>query len=220
MLLDFADWLGLSSGERTLEAIKERCPNIEEKTTGSKVLEKILGQSSVVCSTLNSAGSNQLKRLLGNRVRTIYVDEAGQCTEAETYIAASFPGLRRLALIGDPAQLEATVLNRDCQEMSYGQSLMSHIQYLYEKKIHLLDEQYRCHPSIIQFSNEHFYKKKITTAKSVSLRQEPRVENPVLWIDTGEKAEEISRGTSRFNMMEVRQLDPTALIVLMGDFLV
>ena len=32
----------------------------------------------------------------------------------------TFPGIKRIVLIGDPKQLSSTVLDKDCESMGYG----------------------------------------------------------------------------------------------------
>ena len=43
-----------------------------------------------------------------------------KCPEAEFYIATTFPGVKRIVCIGDPMQLNATVVNIDCISMGFG----------------------------------------------------------------------------------------------------
>ena len=82
-------------------------------------MARILSSAKVVLCTLNSAGSKLLRRIVPGKFDTVIIDEAGQCTEAETYIAFSFPGIKRIVMIGDPKQLPATVVDVDVGEMGF-----------------------------------------------------------------------------------------------------
>jgi superfamily I DNA and/or RNA helicase len=74
--------------------------------------------------TLNTAGARPLRKAAKGRFDLLILDEAGQCPEAESYIATTFPGVRRAAFFGDPNQLPATVIDQSCREAGYGQSLL------------------------------------------------------------------------------------------------
>ena len=119
----FAAWLGLenysSTDYGTLDKVfKDMCPKVDDQN-GQKKMARILSSAKVVLCTLNSAGSKFLRRIVAGKFDTVIIDEAGQCTEAETYIAFSMPGIKRVVLIGDPMQLPATVVDVDVQEMGF-----------------------------------------------------------------------------------------------------
>ena len=61
---------------------------------------------------------------------------------------------------------------------------MGNVMSLYENKIHLLNQQYRCDPKIIAFSNKRFYGSRIINSVTVKRYQkECSVEHPLLFID-------------------------------------
>ena len=88
-----------------------------------------LASATVLCCTLNTAGSSQLTnaKQLKRRVELAILDEAGQCPEAEFYVAATFPGVRRIVVVGDPRQLPSTVINQGCKALGYGDSFLTHV---------------------------------------------------------------------------------------------
>ena len=61
----------------------------------------------VLLCTLNTAGSRSLRNaiaLSNDKPELCIVDEAGQCTEAEFYIATTFSSIKRLVVFGDPGK--------------------------------------------------------------------------------------------------------------------
>lgn len=180
----FRSWLHLDDSNYTQDVI-EHCPYIDtDSKRGQHILSKIIGKTKVVLCTLNTAGSNFLQKAVDGRFDTLFLDEAAQCTEAEFYIATNFPGVKRMVLIGDPKQLNATVLHNDLKDLGYGNSFMTNVMESRRDVAHLLGIQYRCDPAIMAFSNLNFYSNKLLTAKSVCNRK-PKVSNPLLFINTG-----------------------------------
>lgn len=59
-------------------------------------------------------------------------------------------------MVGDPAQLPATIFSREAQRANYGQSLFQRLQRGGHPKM-MLDTQYRMHPSIASFASSRFY---------------------------------------------------------------
>lgn len=87
-------------------------------------------------------------------------------------------------LIGDPKQLNATVLHPDLKELGFGNSFMKNVMDYQRDAAHLLDIQYRCHPDIMSFSNRCFYNNALHTSRLAADRK-PNVCNPLMWVDTG-----------------------------------
>jgi senataxin len=92
---------------------------------------------------------------------TLMIDEAGQTTESEFFIATNFPNVERIVVVGDPQQLPATVIDQDCVDAGYGRSWLQNIQNYHPDKVHLLDTQYRMDPKILAFPNNMFYDNRI-----------------------------------------------------------
>ncbi|GLJ34036.1 hypothetical protein SUGI_0684510 [Cryptomeria japonica] len=98
----------------------------------------------------------------------LIIDEAAQLTEAESTIALQTRGVRHAILIGDPYQLPATVISLLSQKAGYGRSLFERLQLL-GHPVHLLNTQYRMHPSISQFPNMAFYGNCIMNGPNVNM---------------------------------------------------
>ena len=161
----------------------------------------------VLLCTLNTAGSRSLRNAVTaakDKPELCVLDEAGQSTEAEFYIATTFPFVKRLVVVGDPAQLPATVLNPACEKAGYGESFLSNLFRFQPEKVHLLDTQYRMDPLLLRISNQFFYSNRILSDESVMNRQPP-VSTPFRFISTsGEQGTEERQGSSWYNDYEAR----------------
>nr|VDC77804.1 unnamed protein product [Brassica rapa] len=99
-------------------------------------------------------------------VELLVVDEAAQLKECESAAALQLQGLHHAVLIGDELQLPAMVQSEICEKTKFGRSLFERLVLLGHNK-HLLDVQYRMHPSISVFPNIEFYDGKISDAANV-----------------------------------------------------
>ncbi|KAK1281543.1 hypothetical protein QJS10_CPB22g01221 [Acorus calamus] len=97
----------------------------------------------------------------------LVIDEAAQLKECESLIPLQLTGIRHAILIGDVCQLPAMVKSKVCDEAGFGRSLFERLSSLGHKK-HLLDVQYRMHPSISRFPNAMFYDSKISDGSNVT----------------------------------------------------
>jgi hypothetical protein len=194
-------WLHLSDAlDWTISDLAHICPFIDTQSReGRDALSELLAESPVLFCSLNSLGSNQLR--INLQVSTIFFDEAAQSPEAEFYIAATFPGVKRMIVMGDPMQLPATVLDPQCRMAGYGSSWLEHVLRLHGDEVHLLDTQYRMDPDILAFPNEEFYGSRIISGRNVFGRT-PEVETPFLFINTNGKGSEEQNGISWMNIYE------------------
>ncbi|KAF5960733.1 hypothetical protein HYC85_001942 [Camellia sinensis] len=96
----------------------------------------------------------------------LVIDEAAQLKECEFTIPLQLFGLRHAILIGDEGQLPAMVQSEICKKADFGRSLFERLVLLGHKK-HLLEVQYRMHPSISLYLNREFYDKKILDGPNV-----------------------------------------------------
>ncbi|ORY42790.1 hypothetical protein BCR33DRAFT_280884 [Rhizoclosmatium globosum] len=120
-------------------------------TTGLQGLFLMKARS--IFSTLNGTFSNHLRDEIAFNI--VIVDEAAQATEAETTCIMR-ECVKTVILVGDPKQLESTVMSADCEKAKFGRSLMERLLTL-KHPFYLLETQYRMHPRIAQFSSKNFY---------------------------------------------------------------
>jgi tetratricopeptide (TPR) repeat protein len=211
LLDDFVSWLHLDKeGEYSIADLGVLCPligfDVETDSVtidGRKEVARLLGDAKVILCTLNSAGSFSLRMAVKRaHFTTLMLDEGGQCTEAEFFIATTFPGIERIVVMGDPKQLRPTVIEPVCEKAGFGESFLGQVYKLHPGKIHLLDTQYRMDPEILRFPNTSFYKGRIKCGQNV-LSREPPVERPFLFVDTQGRGQEENIKYSWHNQYEI-----------------
>lgn len=150
----------------------------------------------------------------------VIIDEASQCD-----VASALPLIYRakqLVVIGDPLQLKhITSINiqeegiiREWNELTQSQ-LLKYVDYsLYDycrdlitnssghNSPVILNCHYRCHPDIINYSNEMFYKRRLQQLKILTPKQQeiPDLEQGMTWIDV---AGEQKSKTENINYKEI-----------------
>ena len=224
---EFAAWLHVDE-DSSIQELGSICPHVEidDKTDsptfdGLKTVQFLIDAAKVILCTLNSSGSYSLQAAVdSSRFHTFMLDEGGQCTEAEFFIATTFPGIQRIIVMGDPNQLRPTVLEPACVKAGYGESWLGQVYKLSREKVHLLDTQYRMDPQILRFPNAHFYAKRIKSGENV-LNRQPSLDLPFQFVDTrGQGREERDRNFSFKNSYEatvvknILQNDPDIKILL------
>ncbi|XP_022874965.1 uncharacterized protein LOC111393590 [Olea europaea var. sylvestris] len=136
-------------------------PSVMDKTS---IMEFCFKNASLIFCTASS--SYKLHSVDIEPVKLLVIDEAAQLKECESIIPLQLLGLRHAVLVGDEWQLPATVISKLSDEAGFGRSLFGRLSSLGHSK-HLLDMQYRMHPSISHFPNSNFYQKKIINAPNV-----------------------------------------------------
>ncbi|XP_047335727.1 probable helicase senataxin [Impatiens glandulifera] len=137
----------------------------------------------------------------------LVVDEAAQLKECESTIPLQLIGLKHAILIGDDKQLPAMVQSEISNKAKMGRSLFERMVILGMPK-HLLNIQYRMHPSISLFPNKQFYQAKLLNGPNVIKRQYEKhfLEGPMFgsysFIDIRDGKEDFG-GHSSKNMVEV-----------------
>ncbi|CAL9224678.1 unnamed protein product [Arabidopsis halleri] len=155
----------------------------------------------IFCTASGAADMNPIRT---GSIDLLVVDEAAQLKECESVAALQLSGLRHAVLIGDELQLPAMVHN----EAKFGRSLFERLVLLGHNK-HLLDVQYRMHPSISRFPNKEFYGGKIKDAANVqeSIYQKRFLQGNMFgsfsFINVGRGEEDFGDGHSPKNMVEV-----------------
>nr|XP_043619966.1 uncharacterized protein LOC122591790 [Erigeron canadensis] len=122
--------------------------------------------SLIFCTT---SSSYKLHNVAMVPLSILVIDEAAQLKEAESTIPLQLPGVKHAILIGDERQLPAMVTSNVCIASKYGRSLFDRLSSLGHSK-HLLNVQYRMHPTISFFPNWKFYQKQILDAENVTCK--------------------------------------------------
>ncbi|KAM0906287.1 hypothetical protein ACQ4PT_016853 [Festuca glaucescens] len=159
--------------------------------------------SLIFCTVSGSA------KLNGQKMDLLLIDEAAQLKECESLIPLQVSGLKHAVLIGDECQLPATVKSTVSDNALLGRSLFERLSLLGHKK-HLLNMQYRMHPSISIFPNFSFYDKQILDGPNVTQAGHEReylpgtMFGPYSFINIDGRED---RGRSKRNMAEVAILE-------------
>ncbi|KAL8139250.1 hypothetical protein V2J09_005271 [Rumex salicifolius] len=163
----------------------------------------LVNASLVICT----ASSTSTLPFTGKK-SVVVIDEAAQLKECESTIPLQLPGLQHAVLIGDQNQLPAMVQSKIAEEANFGRSLFERLTML-GKKSHLLNVQYRMHPSISLFPNREFYNNEILDAQNVKLEcykkqfLQGKMYNSYSFINISGGNEEFDMGHSARNPMEV-----------------
>ncbi|CAN0880594.1 Probable helicase MAGATAMA 3 [Linum grandiflorum] len=126
-------------------------------------LKKFCLENSVLIFS-TAASSHRLRNTAPLKV--LVIDEAAQLKESESALALQLNGLNHAILIGDECQLPPMVHSKACEDSGYGRSLFERLTLLGHPR-HLLNIQYRMHPSISRFPNSTFYFGKIQDGSNV-----------------------------------------------------
>jgi senataxin len=119
----------------------------------------------------------------------VIIDEAAQCVEPETLIPLQY-GSQKIILVGDPKQLDATVLSASAAKGGLKLSLFSrlHERLKAAQRVFILTEQvhdvfsfrffrshwqYRMHAEINRYPSARFYDGLLVPAPSILTRPEP-----------------------------------------------
>ena len=170
----------------------------------NQIRDDILDRIQVVCCTCIGAGNEILD---GRRFPQVLIDEATQATEPASLVPLT-RGARQVVLVGDHKQLPPTVISFRAEEKGLKRSLFERLVDLGIEPL-LLSTQYRMHPAISKFPNQHFYSDKLDDGINSENRPAPAGliwpdwENPVAFVPV-EGGEVVSPdGTSRENPSEV-----------------
>ncbi|KAJ3689679.1 hypothetical protein LUZ61_018843 [Rhynchospora tenuis] len=96
----------------------------------------------------------------------VVIDEAAQLKECESVIPLRLNCVKHALFVGDECQLPALVQSQVSKGAGFGTSLFERLVSLHHEK-HLLDTQYRMHPSISLFPNNRFYDGKVLDGPNV-----------------------------------------------------
>ena len=122
---------------------------------------KILDSSPIILSTLNNSSDSRIDRL---EFPIVIIDEATQSLEPDCLLPIIHKAQMAI-LIGDEKQLGPTVLSQSDEISGLSISLFERLCFYYQGSdfISTLNEQYRGHELLFEFSNKHFYNNQIIT---------------------------------------------------------
>ena len=142
------------------------------------IAEDVLAKADVITATLVGANHYTIRHL---RFHTVVIDEAGQALEPAAWIPILKAG--KLVMAGDFCQLPPTIKSAEAsKELSV--TLMEKLVELHPEAVVLLEEQYRMHQIIMNFSSQEFYENKLKAHPSVADHLVFKDDAPMAFIDT------------------------------------
>ncbi|KAK1439278.1 hypothetical protein QVD17_05094 [Tagetes erecta] len=199
-----------------LRSCKAECSQVLNDLRAASFIPKPMGVGKLKNFCLKNAclifctASSSIK-LFGEQmapIKLVLIDEAAQLKECESLIPLQLRGVQNAVLVGDERQLPAMVQSKICEEAKFGRSLFERLVLLGHQK-HLLNVQYRMHPSISQFPNSEFYNGQILDGPNVvdkareKLFLKENMYGSYSFINVDYAQEEHDKNHSTRNMMEV-----------------
>ncbi|CBI22563.3 unnamed protein product, partial [Vitis vinifera] len=193
--------------EECLQSLKCLCKKITLPNfyTDDKIKKFCLEKACLLFCTASSSVKLKMKGM--TPVELLVIDEAAQLKECESTIPLQISGLRHAILVGDEMQLPALVKSKISEKAGFGRSLFERLVLL-KHEYHLLNIQYRMHPSISFFPNKEFYENQISDAPNVKDRSYEKqflqgsMYGPYSFVNVAYGKEEFENHSSR-NMVEV-----------------
>jgi len=175
---------------------------IEEIQGHSKMMigRSIVKECEVICATCVGVGSPMMQ---GLQFDLVLVDEATQAVEPAVLIPIT-RGARQVVMIGDQAQLPPTCKCAEACMMGLDISLFDRL-IGNGMECHMLDTQYRMHPTISCFPSWRFYNSKLMDGIVADDRKLPpgvfpTTDSRVCFLQVS--GEEAQAGTSKLNKAE------------------
>ncbi|KAF3433722.1 hypothetical protein FNV43_RR24825 [Rhamnella rubrinervis] len=178
-------------------------PNFRNRES---IMEFCFQRASLIFCTVSS--SFKLHRVAIEPLTVLVIDEAAQLKECESTIPLQLPGVKHAILVGDECQLPAMVTSKISDEAGFGRSLFERLTSQGYAK-HLLNIEYRIHPSISSFPNLKFYQNQILDAPVVQKKSYKRhflsglMYGTYSFVNVIGGREKDDDGHSRRNMVEV-----------------
>ncbi|KAJ3679127.1 hypothetical protein LUZ60_017138 [Juncus effusus] len=194
-----------------LEKLRKLSKNlvIPDKFDKRSIEEFLLQNTkSILCTACSSFKLHNMQTVY-SPIEMLVVDEAAQLKECESLIPLLLSGLKHAVFIGDEYQLPALVKSKISDEANFGRSLFERLSALGYKK-HLLDVQYRMHPSISKFPISNFYNNRISNGPNVTNPSYERkyLSGPYSFIDIEQGKESTDKyGRSLRNPIEVAVIE-------------
>ena len=144
-----------------------------------RIQAQLFGEARVIACTLAGSANRILD---GQKLATLFIDEAAQALEAACWIAIR--KATRVVFAGDHCQLPPTVKSIAAMKGGLAKTLMERIVENKPEVVTLLRVQYRMHEDIMRFSSDYFYGGMVETAPQVKHRSILEYDNPMMWVDT------------------------------------
>ncbi len=150
-------------GER--QALREEARSLfdDAQRLQRQTLDQILSGAEVLCTTLTGIDEDLLA---GRKFDTLVIDEACQAVEPACWIPLA--RVQRVILAGDHCQLPPTILSQEAASAGYALSMQQRIVAKMPQTARLLARQYRMHRTIMDFSSQEFYERRLEADHAVA----------------------------------------------------
>jgi ATP-dependent RNA/DNA helicase IGHMBP2 len=166
------------------------------------ITDDVLNKAQVITATLVGSNHFSIRHL---HYDAVIIDEAGQAMEPACWI----PILKtqKLILAGDHCQLPPTIKSHEAAKKGLEQTLLEKCVALHPEAVTLLQEQYRMHEHIMQYSSNVFYNNQLIANEHVQQHLLFEQDKPFTFIDTaGCGFEELVNGKQINNKEEASLL--------------
>ena len=163
--------------------------------TEQYITDQVLDSAQVIAATLVGANHYTVRQ---RKYATVVIDEAGQALEPANWI----PILKaeKVIFAGDHCQLSPTIKSNEAAKGGLSTTLFEKCVALHPEAVVLLEEQYRMHEDIMQYSSSVFYENKLKAHATVARHLLFPADEALLFLDTaGCGFEEKAEGTSTTN---------------------
>lgn len=162
------------------------------------VMDDVITRAQVITATLVGANHYSVRN---QQYDIAIIDEAGQALEPSCWIPIL--KAKKVVLAGDHCQLPPTIKSQEAAKGGLIKTLLEKCVEKHPEAVSLLEEQYRMHEHIMQFSSSIFYSNKLKANINVASRLLFPNDMPLQFIDTaGCGFDEKLEGTSSTNPEE------------------
>jgi predicted DNA helicase len=143
------------------------------------ITDDVLHKAQVISATLVGSNHYSIRHL---QYDVVIIDEAGQAIEPACWIPVL--KTKKLVLAGDHCQLPPTIKSHEASKQGLEKTLLEKCVALHPESVTLLQEQYRMHEQIMQYSSTIFYNNKLVANDDVKNHKNFDADTPFTFIDT------------------------------------
>lgn len=166
--------------------------------TEQYITNDLLSRAQVITATLVGANHYTVRHL---KYHTVVIDEAGQALEPACWIPIL--KAKKVILAGDHCQLPPTIKSEEAARGGLSSTLFEKCVQLHPESVVMLEEQYRMHETIMNYSAGVFYHNRLRAHPSVAKHLLFNADHPMAFVDTaGCGFDEKAEGTSISNPEE------------------
>ncbi|CAI2355821.1 unnamed protein product [Caenorhabditis sp. 36 PRJEB53466] len=165
-----------------------------------KLSLQFIRKAKIIFSTISAGFVDFVARCGAFRPSVCIIDEAAQVMEAQTW--PSVPLMPRIVMAGDPHQLPALVLTPEGKEYGLETSIMERLSVRKsEYSWVILNNQYRSHSAIMEWSSKAFYNDelkhcvennlRLLKISSGDIRLNEKLYGPLVMIDTSLETDKV-----------------------------